>query len=67
MTEADRPYEIAYGVLAALVWITWVGVIAWATFGPAKDGRARDTGEKLERSAEGSEEGFRRDPPGATS
>ena len=66
LSQVDRSNEIAYGVLAGLIWMVWLGVVLWATFGPSKDNRASDTGEKLERSAEGSVDGFRRDSPGAT-
>ena len=64
LSEADRSSEIAYGVLAGLVWVVWLGVILWSTFGPAQNTRARGTGEKFERSAEGSEDGSRRNSPG---
>ena len=66
LSKLERPSEIAYGVLAGTVWVVWLGVILWSTFSPSRTTRARDTGEKLERSAEGSEDGFRRDSPGTT-
>lgn len=65
LSDAGRSNEIAYGVLAGLVWVVWMSVVLWSTFGPSRDARARDTGEKSERSAEGSEEGLRRHSPGA--
>lgn len=65
LSDAGRSNEIAYGVLAGLVWVVWMSVVLWSTFGPSRDARARDTGEKSERSAEGSEEGFRKHSPGA--
>lgn len=65
LAEVDRSSEIAYGVLAGLVWVVWMSVVLWSTFGPSRGTGARDTGEKSDRSAEGSEGGFRRNSPGA--
>jgi hypothetical protein len=37
--------EIAYGVIAGVIWLTWVGVVAWASI---KDGKDKsETGEKV--------------------
>lgn len=57
LSELDRPSEIAYGVLAGIIWVVWLGVVLWAQFSPSKGTKARDAGEKFDRSAEGSEEG----------
>lgn len=61
LSEVDRSNEIAYGVIAGLVWVAWMSVVLWSTFGPSRGTRARDTGEKSERAAEES----RRDAPRA--
>ena len=66
LSGLERSSEIAYGVIAGVVWIVWLGVVLWSTFSPARTTRARDSGEKFERSAEGSEDGFRRDSPRET-
>ena len=65
LSESDRPSEIAYGVLAGVIWVVWLGVVLWAQFGSARGTKARDTGEKFDRSAEGSEDGLKRNSPGS--
>lgn len=52
--------EIGYGVVAAVVWLSWVGVAVWSEFKKVKEGGpAGESGmeERKEASPGGTEDG----------
>ncbi len=49
--------EIAYGVIAGVVWVAWVGVVVWDAFFRVKDKRVVENG--VRGKEEEGEEGVR--------
>ena len=44
--------EIAYGVIAGVVWVTWIGVVVWDGVFRRKEGRGVENGREPKEEVE---------------